>query len=87
MASAFVFPATPEQAAPAAGGGLSVTYSVAFGLDSGGVDLDVVTVVVSAGDSAATITSRLSAAVSARATERGYAVAKSAITLPGQTKG
>lgn len=87
MASAYVFPSSSENTAIAAGGGLILTHTVAYGLDNGTIDLDLVTITIAAGDSAATINSRLSTAVSNRASERGYAVAKSGITLPTISKG
>ncbi len=80
MATAIVFPPVAGNAVAAATG-LDLTFDVAFGLDSGAVDMDVVTINVAPGDTASTLMTRLSSGVSKRATERGYSVAKSAITI------
>ncbi len=85
MATALVIGVSSSAAA--SGGGLELVYNVAFGLDGGGVDLDVVTIVVASGDSGNIINGKLSNAVSALASSRGYSVAKSAITLPTYSKG
>ncbi len=69
------------------GGGLEVKYNVAFGLDNGTVDLDVVTVVIGANDAPNVINGKMSSAVSALATSRGYSVAKTAITTLPYAKG
>ncbi len=72
---------------PAAAGGLELVFSVAFGLDGGGIDLSNMPVVLAAGDSGQVINSKLSSAVTDLATSLGYSVAKSAITLPSYSKG
>ncbi len=69
------------------GSGLSVKYNVAFGLDNGSVDLDVVTVIIAAGDTANVINGKMSSAVQNLATSRGHSVARSAITTLPYAKG
>ncbi len=72
---------------PAVSGGLELSYSVAFGLDNGTVDISTVTVIVAAGDSGTVINGKLSAAVSSLASSLGYTVARNGITLPTYSKG
>ncbi len=86
MATALVTGITSNPV-PTTGGGLELSYSVAFGLDNGAVDVSTVTVVVAAGDSGITINGKLSAAVATLAASLGYTVAKSGITLPAYSKG
>ncbi len=85
MATALV--TGPVERRPADAGGLELVYEVSFGLDNRTVDLDVLTIVVAAGDTGNVISARLSTAVQNLAVSRGYAVARSAITLPAYTKG
>ncbi len=81
MATAIVFPPLTEKVTPGPNGSIDLTFDVAFSLDAGFIDMDLVTVNVAPGDTAATLMSRVSAAVSGRATQRGYTVTKSAITI------
>ncbi len=73
--------------APAANGGLELSYNVAFGLDNGVTDVSVVTVIVAAGDSGTVINGKLSTAVQNLAASLGFTLARSGITLPAYSKG
>ncbi len=81
MATALVFPPSTFNAVPAANGSVDLTFDVAYSLDSGTIDMDLVTVNVAAGETPAVLMGRVSAAVSARATQRGYSVPKTSITI------
>ncbi len=86
MATALVLNlhALPE---PATAGGMELTYNVAFSLDNGKIDFELVTIVIAAGDTANVINGKMSSAISSLATSRGYSVAKTAITTIPYGKG
>ncbi len=72
---------------PASAGGMELTFNVAFSLDNGKIDLELVTIVIAAGDTANVINGKMSSAISSLATSRGHSVAKSAITTIPYGKG
>ncbi len=81
MATAIVFPPSTEKAAPGVAGSIDLTFDVAYSLDNGVIDMHLVSVNVASGETPAVLMGRVSAAVTARATQRGYSVPKSAITI------
>ena len=94
MASAFLLP-TPEGDPVVAGGtaadpGISLSYRVIYfgsGVANGGVDSSLVTVGILPGDTTNAIRTKMGYAVIAEATRLGYAVARTAVVLPGVGKG